>query len=75
MLLSVSPKTTEKKSFQRSFGLRSLFSACHYESIPQGRIHCEDGACVSLGHQPDEEVVLPHVDVAIDGTGESEVVL
>ena len=30
---------------------------------------------MSLAHQPDKEVVLPHVDVAVDGTRESEVVL
>lgn len=79
MLLSVSPKTIKKKKSpvfpQRSFSLRPLLPAGHYESVPKGRVHCEHGACVSLGHQPDEEVVLPHVDVSIDGTRESEVVL
>lgn len=30
---------------------------------------------MSLGHQPDEEVLFPHVDVSIDGTRESEVIL
>lgn len=28
-----------------------------------------------LGHQPDEKVVLPDIDISIDGTRESEVVL
>lgn len=74
--LSQDNKTIRENQLpQRSFSLRPLFATSHYESIPKGRVHCEDGACVCLGHQPDEEVVLPHVDVSIDGTRESEVVL
>ena len=61
--------------FPEELHLRPLLSASHYEPVPQGRVHGEDGACVGLGHQPDEEVVLPHIDVPIDGTRESEVVL
>lgn len=30
---------------------------------------------MSLGHQPDEKVLLPHIDISIDGTSKSEVVL
>lgn len=70
------PRQSQKTSCsQRSSGLRPLFPASHDEPVPKGRVHGEDGACVSLGHQPDEEVVLPYIDVTIDGTRESEVVL
>lgn len=77
MLLSVSSpnKTQLSTCSRRGSGLRPFFAAGHNESVPQGGVHGEDGPRVSLGHQPDEEVVLPHVDVSIDGTREREVVL
>lgn len=52
---------------------RSLFSTGDDEAIPQGGVHGEDRPCVGSGHQPQQEVVPPHVHVAVDGTREGQV--
>lgn len=69
------PQDNSKQVPKRDLCLRPFFSTSHNKPIPEGGVHCENRACVSLGHQPDEKVLLPHVDISIDGTGESEVVL
>lgn len=71
----VLPQDSSKQVPKRALGLRPLLSASHNKAVPQGGVHCENRTCVGLGHQPDEEVLLPHVDISIDGTSEREVVL
>lgn len=55
--------------------LRPLLPSGNNEPVPQSRVHGEHRSCVSLGHQPDQEMVLPHVDISIYGTSEREVIL
>lgn len=66
---------SSKQVPKRDLCLRSFFSASHNEPISEGGVHCKNRTCVSLGHQPDEEVLLPDIDISIDGTSKSKVVL
>lgn len=66
---------SSKQVPKRDLCLRSFFSASHNKPISEGGVHCKNRTCVSLGHQPDEEVLLPDIDISIDGTSKSKVVL
>lgn len=72
-------KTTQGReklgTLGRSCVLRPLLPSSNNEPIPQSRVHGEHWSCVSLGHQPDQEMILPHVDISIYGTSEREVIL
>lgn len=69
------PQESNKQVPKRDLCLRPLFSASHNKPVSEGGVHCKNRTCVSLGHQPNEEVLLPHIDISIDGTGKSKVVL
>lgn len=52
---------------------RSLFASGNDEAVPQRGVHGEDRPRVGPRHQPQQEVVSPHVDVAVDGAREGQV--
>lgn len=60
---------------ESSCDLRPLLPASDNEPVAQRRVHGEHRPCVSLGHQPDQEMILPHVHISIYGTSERQVIL
>lgn len=54
---------------------RPLLAAGDDESVPQRGVHGEDRPGVSLRHHPQQVVIPPHVHVAVNGSGERQVVL
>lgn len=72
-------KTTQERQrlgiLGRSCVLRPLLPSSNDEPVPQSRVHGEHWSRVSLGHQPDQKMILPHVDISIYGTSEREAIL